>query len=327
MYSNPTYDPQPAREPQHPGGPGLLRRSSTPDPDKPDAAARVPRDLPAGLDVQGRHDRGRARHRHGHARHRTFPTLTELDLPQHRTTRCRTSAASRCGGTLVEQLQSSRATRRSASSASTSATRSRPGWRSSASARPPPLDVAPGAVGEHRPAAGLVRDRTSRCSRSPASARATSPSPRCEMALVAGGGRQRRRDHAAARRPGRSPTTTASAVADDRRRSRGRRRCRPQTAATMHDADDRRSSSSGTGTAAQIPGVAVAGKTGTAQTVDGAAPHAWFIAFAPADDAAVRGGGDRRERRRAPAARRPAAQVAAPIARTGAANVCSDHPG
>lgn len=40
---------------------------------------------------------------------------------------------------------------------------------------------------------------------------------------------------------------------------------------------------SGTGTAAQIPGVTVAGKTGTAQTAEGEAPHAWFVAFAPAD--------------------------------------------
>ncbi len=42
--------------------------------------------------------------------------------------------------------------------------------------------------------------------------------------------------------------------------------------------------SAGTGTAAQIPGIAVAGKTGTAETGSSGTPYTtWFIAFAPAD--------------------------------------------
>ena len=39
----------------------------------------------------------------------------------------------------------------------------------------------------------------------------------------------------------------------------------------------------GTGTNGQIPGVPVAGKTGTAQQGGGRTPHAWFVSFAPAD--------------------------------------------
>jgi peptidoglycan glycosyltransferase len=44
---------------------------------------------------------------------------------------------------------------------------------------------------------------------------------------------------------------------------------------------------SGTGTEAQIPGITVAGKTGTAQNVKGGNPHAWFTSFAPANDPKV----------------------------------------
>ncbi|WP_418275462.1 peptidoglycan D,D-transpeptidase FtsI family protein [Isoptericola jiangsuensis] len=44
---------------------------------------------------------------------------------------------------------------------------------------------------------------------------------------------------------------------------------------------------SGSGTSAQISGVTVAGKTGTAQTTSDVPPHAWFTGFAPADDPQV----------------------------------------
>jgi peptidoglycan glycosyltransferase len=44
---------------------------------------------------------------------------------------------------------------------------------------------------------------------------------------------------------------------------------------------------SGSGRNAQLPGVRVAGKTGTAQHAKGRPPHAWFIGFAPAEDPKV----------------------------------------
>jgi peptidoglycan glycosyltransferase len=56
----------------------------------------------------------------------------------------------------------------------------------------------------------------------------------------------------------------------------------PQTAAALNGMM-REVVARGTGTAAQIDGVTVAGKTGTAQTTPNESPHAWFIAFAPAE--------------------------------------------
>ncbi len=62
--------------------------------------------------------------------------------------------------------------------------------------------------------------------------------------------------------------------------------------------------SGGTGTAAQIPGVRVAGKTGTAETGRAGRNTAWFVAFAPVDKPQVaiavvlqNQSGDRRHRR------------------------------
>jgi peptidoglycan glycosyltransferase len=45
--------------------------------------------------------------------------------------------------------------------------------------------------------------------------------------------------------------------------------------------------SEGTGQNAQIPGVAVGGKTGTAQSDPKRKPFAWFTSFAPLDDPKV----------------------------------------
>ncbi len=43
----------------------------------------------------------------------------------------------------------------------------------------------------------------------------------------------------------------------------------------------------GTGTGAKISGIPVAGKTGTAEVGDGKGDHAWFVAYAPAENPAI----------------------------------------
>ncbi|HKG10061.1 MAG TPA: penicillin-binding protein 2 [Gaiellaceae bacterium] len=60
----------------------------------------------------------------------------------------------------------------------------------------------------------------------------------------------------------------------------------PETAATLTEMMTQ-VVQSGTGTAAQIPGVQVAGKTGTAETGVAGRNTVWFITFAPADDPKV----------------------------------------
>ncbi len=59
----------------------------------------------------------------------------------------------------------------------------------------------------------------------------------------------------------------------------------PATADVLTDLMER-AVTSGTGRRAAVPGVRVAGKTGTPEALDGP-PHAWFIGFAPVDAAAT----------------------------------------
>ena len=85
----------------------------------------------------------------------------------------------------------------------------------------------------------------------------------------------------------------AGGVADDRRR--------------RHAVDDRRRRSGGTGTAAAVPGVTVAGKTGTAETARRHRPTPGSSAFAPAEAPAVRHRRARRAAAATSATRPPAA--------------------
>jgi len=64
-----------------------------------------------------------------------------------------------------------------------------------------------------------------------------------------------------------------------------RRVCSPEVAEQVKEAMVE-VVNSGTGTAASLPGIQVAGKTGSAENPNGK-PHAWFVAFAPADNPCV----------------------------------------
>lgn len=64
-----------------------------------------------------------------------------------------------------------------------------------------------------------------------------------------------------------------------------RRAIEPTTAATLAELMER-VVTEGTGTAATVPGIRVAGKTGTAQA-GGGASYPWFIGFAPIEDPSI----------------------------------------
>ena len=102
-----------------------------------------------------------------------------------------------------------------------------------------------------------------------------------QMAMVAAGVAERRcRDDALRRRP----DPEAGRIDPHADGARALLRGRPAPDGSRADRHDGAGRASGTGTAAQIPGVRVAGKTGTAETgtPDGE-NNAWFIGFAPAD--------------------------------------------
>jgi peptidoglycan glycosyltransferase len=143
----------------------------------------------------------------------------------------------------------------------------------------PPLDLSPGAAASTGPTPGTFKTDNPSFALSGIGQDGVAATP-LQMAMVAGavanggvvvtphvGARVEDQDGQVLRTVSGKPWRTAMP---------------PQTAATiagfMTEVVQR-----GTGTNGRIAGITVAGKTGTAQTCQGCHPHAWFVAFAPAE--------------------------------------------
>jgi peptidoglycan glycosyltransferase len=238
----------------------------------------------------------------------TFPSIDELTLPLTTETLENFGGAT-CGGTLFESFVVSCNTTFGAVGLGLGETFAEGLERFGINTPPPPLDLRPGAVRSIGPQPGTFRQEQPLFAQAAIGQGAIAVTP-LEMALVAqavANGGVMMVPHVGAQI--RDPD---GRVIDRIAPGEWRRAMSPQTSAILTEMM-RAVVERGTGTAAQIPGVPVAGKTGTAQ-VPGRDPHAWFIGFAPADNPVyaiavlVENGGDL-------GSEATGGRVAAPIAR------------
>jgi penicillin-binding protein A len=280
MYSNPSFDPQPyaGHDSKEVEAYNQVLRA---DPSKPDLARAYRERYPPGSTfkvVTAATGLGT-----GLVTPQTnFPTISELDLPQTNAT-LKNFGGETCGGTLARSFQQSCNTTFGRIGLDLGE-RFVPGMEGFGIYSAPPIDLIPGAAQSSGPPPGSFQQNQPNFAFAGIGQGDVFVTP-LEMAL------------------------TASAVAN------GGVIMRPHVGEQVTDADDNsvpalapsprpwRTAMSpdvaatmttlmisvvegGTGTAARIPGVSVAGKTGTAQNETGA-PHAWFVGFAPADDSQV----------------------------------------
>jgi len=277
MYSNPSYDPNPfvvhnnqiaqaaftsvQQNPDHPALPRSYRERYPPGSSFKTVTASVA--LEDGVATPNS----------------TFPVRTELTLPQSTNT-LKNFGGESCGGTLVNSFIVSCNTTFGQLGLQIG-DQFVAGMAKFGIGQAPPIDLSPGAVPSVGPAAGSFQSNQPQFALAGIGQGAVAVTP-LQMALVADGianGGVIMQPHVASeirdandkliRRIDPSPWMTATT---------------PQVAqAVTQMMIQVVNSPAGTGTAAQIPGVTVAGKTGTAQTVPGQPPHAWFVAFAPAE--------------------------------------------
>lgn len=279
MYSNPSYDPQPLAS-HDTQAVQQYYEALTHDPNKPDLPRAYRERYPPGstfktVTAAVAIDDGIAT-----PDNPVYPTLRELDLPQTDAT-LKSFGGSACGGSLAESFRVSCNTTFGQIGLDLGNSFV-PGMERFGIGTAPPLDVAPGAAPSVGPPAGSFAMNQPLFAYAGVGQGDVATTP-LQMALVAaavanggvimephvgaairdGGGNLVRRIDDADWRTAMSPTTAQALNS------------------LMVSVVER-----GSGTAARIAGVTVAGKTGTAQS-DGGAPHAWFTAFAPAEAPAV----------------------------------------
>ena len=278
MYSNPSYDPQPfaSHNSQAVQDYDKLLRA---DPDKPDLPRAYRERYPPGSTfkvITASSALGTGRF----TPETSFPQLNELDLPQTNNT-LRNFGGQSCGGTLARSFQQSCNTTFGQIGLDLG-DEFVPAMDRFGIGSAPPLDIAPGAAASAGPPAGSFQQNQPLFAFAGIGQGDVAVTP-LEMALsasaVANNG-QIMQPHVAERITDGDDNTVKTIGAKPWRTAMS-----PQVASTMTTlmvsvVDG------GTGRAARIPGVSVAGKTGTAQNETGAA-HAWFVGFAPAEDPQV----------------------------------------
>ncbi|MHB8669514.1 MAG: peptidoglycan D,D-transpeptidase FtsI family protein [Acidimicrobiales bacterium] len=213
----------------------------------------------------------------------TYPVLTELPLPQTRGQVLRNFAGESCGGSLRDAFRVSCNTTFAQIGLDLGAEALSSTAQAFGFDHRPPLDVADpkATTSQFPPATAFAQDRPA-LAKSAIGQQDVFASP-LQMALVAAG--------VANGGVVMTPQVVAM-VRDSEGRVISTLQPKPWTTAISASVASTMKSlmldvvSSGTGTAAQIPNVSVAGKTGTAQTGRGTV-QAWFVAFAPAEDPKV----------------------------------------
>jgi penicillin-binding protein A len=276
MYSNPSFDPNPLASHDAKKAIGY-RALLDANPDHPERA-RTYRDIfPPGstmkiITTAIALDSGK------YTPTSRFPYLTELPLPLTNRT-IQNFGGERCGGTLFESFVVSCNTTYAAIGLGLGEQLAAGVEPFGMNVTPPALDLDPGLVPSHGPERGTFKTQAPLFAYAAIGQGPTAVTPLliAQTAQAVANGGVMLVPH------------VGDVVRDDQGRVVQRIRphayhrvMTPQTAleiTQMMIAVVQR----GTGTAAQIPGITVAGKTGTAQ-VPGQAPHAWFAAFAPAEN-------------------------------------------